>query len=486
MARKASEKKYPGTNLIPFEREDYVRQPRSLTSLQYRMDIIQLRAFACLMEKMEPLVLELLNVYNKNNYEKKLSLFDLPQAKQHIDRDGEFCFTIPMESLGVSPGFYKRAKASLENLVGITVKVPYVDEKGEEREKTVAAFSIDTRKDYRYVKDFKIGMVRSVLDKMVDIRLGYNDHLKRIAFVTSNVNTVRLYVLTLSNTIRGKRSSFDISLDDFREFFQLYTEKKGKREPKYKRFADLEKRVIAPATEELKRLADSGNSDFWIKIDRVGVGEAGNPKMFHISAYYTELAGNEQKAKERRKEDAEIETYLKTNLRQTPSNIRKIKFRILPELRAGFINETRRIYDVLQKRNDIENPCSFAWVLLNNWLDEHEPKAEEIKKEPKQLEMFTMEHEDEPAQNRPEISTEDAEKWDTFISKMKEKVGNVIFDTWFSYIGFVSFVDNILTVSVPTKYITEYIEDQCSEAFSTAMREVFGETTQLNYKIEKF
>ena len=33
MARKASEKKYPGMNLIPFEREDYVRQPRSLSSL---------------------------------------------------------------------------------------------------------------------------------------------------------------------------------------------------------------------------------------------------------------------------------------------------------------------------------------------------------------------------------------------------------------------------------------------------------------------
>lgn len=89
---------------------------------------------------------------------------------------------------------------------------------------------------------------------MVDIRLGYNDHLKRIAFVTSNVNAVRLYVLTLSNTIRGKRTSFNISLDDFREFFQLYTVVKGKREPKYKRYADLDKRVITPATEELKNL----------------------------------------------------------------------------------------------------------------------------------------------------------------------------------------------------------------------------------------
>jgi hypothetical protein len=484
MARKASEKKYPGMNLIPFEREDYVRQPRSLSSLQYRMDIIQLRAFACLMEKMEPLVLELLNVYNNNNFDKKLSLFDLPQAKQHIDRDGEFCFTIPMESLGISPGFYKRAKASLDRLVGITVKVPYIDDKGIEREKTTAAFSIDTRADERYVKDFKIGMVRSVLDKMVDIRLGYNDHLKRIAFVTSNVNAVRLYVLTLSNTIRGKRTSFNISLDDFREFFQLYTVVKGKREPKYKRYADLDKRVITPATEELKKLADSGNSDFWIKVDRVGVGEAGNPKMFHISAFYTDLAGNEQKAKERRKEDADMEKYLKNTLRQTPANVRKIKARLLPELRVGFIKETQRISEILGKRNDIENPCSFAWVLLNNWLDEHEPKVEEIKSEPVQMDLFNG-AEEEQNTDTPFAPDKDCPEWNQFVKSVRERVGETSFQRWFAYIGFISFSDNTLTVSVPTKIFPEYICENHSEDVSLALNEAFGEDVKLLYEVRK-
>lgn len=482
MARKASEKKYPSTNLIPFNREDFVRQPRSLSNLQYRMDIIQLRAFACLMEKMEPLVIELLSVYNANNYDKKLSLFDLPQAKQHIDHDGEFCFTIPMDSLGISPGFYKRAKASLDKLVGITVKVPYIDEKGEERIKTTSAFSIDTRKDERYVRDFKIGMVRSVLDKMVDIRLGYNDHLKRIAFVTSNVNAVRLYVLTLSNTIRGRRSSFEISLDDFREFFQLYTEVKGKKEPKYKRYADLDKRVITPATEELKRLADSGNSDFWIKIERVGVGEAGNPKMFHISAYYTELAGNEQKMKERRKEDVEMENYLKSALYQTPANIRKIKAKLLPELRVAFIKETQRISGIIEKRNDIDNPCSFAWVLLNNWLEDHEPQAMEIKNEPTQLEIFSFEEEVTNPQS-PEISIEDSELWGKFITGIKDRVGKSVFDTWFSCVKFASLGDNILTVSVPTRFVYEYIEANYIDAIRNSVKEVYGEHAELNYKI---
>lgn len=487
MARKASEKKYPGMNLIPFERDDYVRQPRSLSSLQYRMDIIQLRAFACLMEKMEPLVLELLNVYNANNFDKKLSLFDLPQAKQHIDNDGEFYFDIPMECLGISPGFYKRAKVSLDNMTKITVNVTVI-KNGKEEDKLTSAFSINTKKDERYVRDFGIGMKRSVLDKMVDIRLGYNDHLKRIAFVTSNVNAVRLYVLTLSNTIRGKRNSFNISLDDFREFFQLYTVVKGKREPKYKRYADLDKRVITPATEELKRLADSGNSDFWITVERVGVGEGGNPKMFNITAYYTELAGNEQKIKERRKEDAELESYLKSTLRQTPANIRKIRARLLPEQRVGFIKETQRIAELLEKRNDIENECAFAWTLLNNWLDEHEPKVEEIKNEPKQLEIFAdteTEKETENPQNQ-KISIENSERWDRFVAGIKERVGNTAFDTWFSCLGIVSFENDVLTVSVPTKYIPEYIEDKYFDAYSTTFREVFGESTQLKYKIDKF
>lgn len=483
MARKASEKKYPGMNLIPFEREDYVRQPRSLSSLQYRMDIIQLRAFACLMEKMEPLVLELLNVYNNNNFDKKLSLFDLPQAKQHIDYDGEFYFNIPMECLGISPGFYKRAKASLDNMTKITVNVTVV-KNGKEEDKLTSAFSINTKKNERYVRDFGIGMKRSVLDKMVDIRLGYNDYLKRIAFVTSNVNAVRLYVLTLSNTIRGKRNSFNISLDDFREFFQLYTMVKGKREPKYKRYADLDKRVITPATEELKKLADSGNSDFWIKVDRVGVGEAGNPQMFHISAFYTELAGNEQKAKERRKEDADMEKYLKNTLRQTPANIRKIKARLLPELRVGFIKETQRISEILEKRNDIENPCSFAWVLLNNWLDEHEPKVEEIKSEPVQMDLFNG-TEEEQNTDTPFSPDKDCPEWNQFIKSVRERVGETSFERWFSYIGFISFSDNTLTVSVPTKIFPEYICENHSEDVSLALNEAFGEDVKLLYEVRK-
>lgn len=483
MARKASEKKYPGMNLIPFEREDYVRQPRSLSSLQYRMDIIQLRAFACLMEKMEPLVLELLNVYNNNNFDKKLSLFDLPQAKQHIDYDGEFYFNIPMECLGISPGFYKRAKASLDNMTKITVNVTVV-KNGKEEDKLTSAFSINTKKNERYVRDFGIGMKRSVLDKMVDIRLGYNDYLKRIAFVTSNVNAVRLYVLTLSNTIRGKRTSFNISLDDFREFFQLYTVVKGKREPKYKRYADLDKRVITPATEELKKLADSGNSDFWIKVDRVGVGEAGNPKMFHISAFYTDLAGNEQKAKERRKEDADMEKYLKNTLRQTPANIRKIKARLLPELRVGFIKETQRISEILEKRNDIENPCSFAWVLLNNWLDEHEPKVEEIKSEPVQMDLFNG-MEEEQNTDTPFSPDKDCPEWNQFIKSVRERVGETSFQRWFAYIGFISFSDNTLTVSVPTKIFPEYICENHSEDVSLALNEAFGEDVKLLYEVRK-
>lgn len=483
MARKASEKKYPGMNLIPFEREDYVRQPRSLSSLQYRMDIVQLRAFACLMEKMEPLVLELLNVYNNNNFDKKLSLFDLPQAKQHIDYDGEFYFNIPMECLGISPGFYKRAKASLDNMTKITVNVTVV-KNGKEEDKLTSAFSINTKKNERYVRDFGIGMKRSVLDKMVDIRLGYNDYLKRIAFVTSNVNAVRLYVLTLSNTIRGKRTSFNISLDDFREFFQLYTVVKGKREPKYKRYADLDKRVITPATEELKKLADSGNSDFWIKVDRVGVGEAGNPKMFHISAFYTDLAGNEQKAKERRKEDADMEKYLKNTLRQTPANIRKIKARLLPELRIGFIKETQRISEILEKRNDIENPCSFAWVLLNNWLDEHEPKVEEIKSEPVQMDLFNG-TEEEQNTDTPFSPDKDCPEWNQFVKSVRERVGETSFQRWFAYIGFISFSDNTLTVSVPTKIFPEYICENHSEDVSLALNEAFGEDVKLLYEVRK-
>lgn len=484
MGRKVSEKKYPLINLSPFKREDYIRQPRSLLSFQYRMDIIQLRAFACLMERLEPFIIELLGIYNKKKDNNGLSIFDLPQAKQYIHK-GLFKINIPMKDLGVSPGFYQRAKESLENLTKIPVFLPF-KEKGENRNLTGPAFYIDTKAevDAQYVKEFKIAMIQDVLDAIVDIRLGYNDYLKRIAFVTGNVNTVRLYILSMSNTIREKKSSFNISLEDFREFFGLYNDLNGRREPKYKRYADLEKRVITPATEELKSLADRGNSDFWVKIERADIGRAGNPSEFHISVYYTELAGIRQQIKERKKEDVELENYLKSTLRQTPSNIRKIITRLLPEQRISFIKETDRIAGLIEKRKDIENPCSFAWVLLNNWLDEHEPKVEEIKNEPVQMDLFSH-IEEEQKNDVQSVSSEDCSKWNQFIQLIRDRVGEISFNRWFAYVGFVSFSDNTLIVSVPTKIFPEYIHDNHSDDVFYALNAVYGENVKLLYEVRK-
>lgn len=490
MAKKKKSGDYPQTNLIPFKREDYIRQPRSVSRMEYRMDIIQLRAFACLMEKLEPFVIELLGIYNKNKDDKQLSLFDLPQARQYIDRDGMFMFSIPMKSLGISTGYYKRAKASLDELTTIPVSIPYRDEKGEERVKVGPAFYIDTKaeKDARYVKEFKIGMIRSVLDTMVDIRLGYNDHLKRIAFVSSNVNTVRLYVLTVSNTIRGKKSSFEISLEDFRDFLGLYTEVKGKKEPKYKRYADLEKRVLIPATEELKRLADNGNSDFWITIERIGIGEKGNPRSFLFRVYYTQLAENELCTKESRREDAELDSILK-NLFQTPSNIRKIKSQLLPEQRVEFRKELERISDILKKRTDVENPRAFVWVLIKNWLENHALVAEEISsakaEEPIQMEIFPLGDTPEST-NSAEPQNNGGEQWEKFMNGIACKVGKTDFATWFSSLQFVSFEDSVLTVAVPTVFVFQYIEDNFIQQISSVLKEIYGKNTLMEYRVIKY
>ena len=163
---------YP-INEIPFERKDWLRQANSVASMEYRMELIQLKAYACFLNQLEPLYLELLDIYNSKKYDpnKSLSVMDTKAAKPYI-RKGILWFKIMLPDLGIKPNMYFKARNVINDMMHITVRVPSYDTKGQ-RQISGGAFLVETEADggKQRSNSVRLGMNQEVLDNLVDVRM---------------------------------------------------------------------------------------------------------------------------------------------------------------------------------------------------------------------------------------------------------------------------------------------------------------------------
>lgn len=485
MVKKEEKKKQNKTELIPFTREDYIRQPNSVSRMEFKMDLIQLRVFARFLEKLEPMVLEILDLYHSGKADKKeLSLFNATLARPFIEKgDGLFTVEIPLKDLGISPGYYHRAKDIILDMGNIPVRIYSITDEGEKRIMAGSAFYVDVSADEgkKRAKTVKVSVIRKVLDRMVDVRMGYHDQLKRIAFMATNIYTARLYVFVSSRMRSDKNHSFDVPIVDFRDFLDLYIYEGTKiKDIKYKRYTDLDKRVITPAVTELKKLADSGNSDFWITIDRVGKSGGGNPAYFRFNVFFTPLGIQILENKISLREDKEIQTALLA-LHQTRTNIRKIMLRLMPESQVEFSRWLKEFSKIIKERKDIDNLRSYAWSAIKAWLDDHEPHVEEIiePEEKRKTDAIQQDLFDHPVIEK--VMEEDYERWNMFMDLLHSEVSEYNFNTWFSVWRFISFKPPFLRVGVPSRFVAEYVENNLVQQMASAACKAFGEDCRVEY-----
>lgn len=487
MARKAKDDNtdvriYPQKNLLPFKREDYIRQPNSVSRMEYKMELLQLRAFARFLEKLEPLVLKLISRYNANisgqdasgTPAQKLSIFDLEEAKPYITSTGRLEVEIPYMDLGIGWGYYSRAKSILENMVDLKIRF-FKREKYEDSDTLTSVFRVTTcylKGQKKKIKAFRLSVERDILDLMIDLSIGYRDQLKRIAFVASNIYTARLYVFVSAHMKSDGRNTFEVPIEELRNFLDLYTEKKGERNIKYPRYYDLKKRVLDPAVNELKELAEHGNSDFWIDITPIGRGPNSNPLRFSFKVHYSDLVSDLEMKKEQQKENMELNALLSSKLKQTPSNIRKIHQKLTLEMKVPFRKEVERLVAVISERKDIENIRAFAWTSLNTWIEDHTECVEEIISEesnpslvhpiPVQKDLFSGQNDNS-----------DNERWNLFMEELKKISGND-FEKWFYVLEFSSVDEDTLTVKVPTRAFASILTEQFSDILYNAINSTYG------------
>lgn len=77
------------------------------------------------------------------------------------------------------------------------------------------------------------------------------------------------------------------------------------------------------------------------------------------------------------------------------------------------------------------------------------------------------------------------ERWQQCLAHIKAQLPEKEYATWFAPLSFVEYKEGRLTVSVPTKYVGDYIRDNYRDVVSTALILVFGEQVQLIWRIEE-
>lgn len=75
------------------------------------------------------------------------------------------------------------------------------------------------------------------------------------------------------------------------------------------------------------------------------------------------------------------------------------------------------------------------------------------------------------------------EQWNKCLAIIRDNVPETSFNTWFSNTKPASFAGNVLTILVPSHFVYEYIEEHFVDLLSSAIYRVFGNDTQLNYRV---
>lgn len=79
--------------------------------------------------------------------------------------------------------------------------------------------------------------------------------------------------------------------------------------------------------------------------------------------------------------------------------------------------------------------------------------------------------------------TQLTQRWDECLNIIRDNIQASSFTTWFANTKPASYTNNVLTIFVPSQFVYEYIEEHFVDILSAAIYRIFGNDTQLNYRV---
>lgn len=363
-AQKAPVKRGISDELIPIEEETWLLQPIAVTMMRHDYSLIQVRILVSIVESLQSILHGILN----NKRSPQLDLF----KTKELDEDGRMPIKLPFKELGVDPNHYPQLRTSLKMLAAIPVEIPYKTSEGRKYTKATNLCDVYIPEDRSYNKYAILKLDRSVAERLVSLDFGYHRLGKQIVFACKNRYTQRIYMFIESWVDKGRTV---IKTLEFRKMLRL--------ENNYKKFSDFCRRVLEPAKQELKELADKGFCDCYFdyekKYDHGQRGGEPDELVFQIF-------------RAKNKMDAQLEQMNEMQRRQfqqmliqyfdfTQPNAKNMAERITAEL---YPLAMQKLMDLRQRFNTtyVKDKAAYTFKSLDQMIREHDipnTTVEEIK-----------------------------------------------------------------------------------------------------------
>ena len=407
-------------------------------------------------------------------------------------------FTIEAASIGVRPDAYEELEQACKDLLGMQLYVPMIEPKsGDKVWKLANLFSSITipakeSVDYKFRSGKRrksyilVNMETDTLGQLCDLNNGYGylDHVYRIARISRRKRTPAIYIY-LTRWAR-EYSQKSVNFIDLKKYLGLIAPEKVKDEvtgktvtrdvdtyPKYSRFCE---KVMDPIKEDLDRLAEDNKVDFSFDYEPVYKGRAkrGNPEEIKFTIHLSGLGEEMKRKRKRRQLPSDIWNLLRAEYGLTETDIKGLSDMLPEELVGEFRKEVMEVGEKLKKYRP-KNERAYVVTVLKNFVMQRIPEAEEAEEA---KESAAVEKKETKA-----VSEKEAAGWREFMQVLADSVTSTEYNTWLRCMGYMSFKDDKLTVSVPTMFVKEFIESNLLEALRKAVSVVYGENVELFYTI---
>lgn len=359
-AQKAPVKRGISDELIPIEEETWLLQPIAVTMMRHDYSLIQVRILVSIVESLQNILHGILN----NKRSPQLALFQTNE----LDEDGRMPIKLPFKELGVDPNHYPQLRNSLKMLASIPVEIPYKTTEGRKYTKATNLCDVYIPEDRSYNKYAILKLDRSVAERLVSLDFGYHRLGKQIVFACKNRYTQRIYMFIESWIDKGRTV---IKTYEFRKMLRL--------ENNYKKFSDFCRRVLDPAKQELKELADKGFCDCYFEYEKkYDHGQRGGEPDELVFIIYR--AKDKMKAQLEQMNDMQRRQFQQMLVQYfdfTPMNAKQMADRITAET---YPEAMQKLIDLRQRfaTSYINDKAAYTFKSLDKMLKDYEVPNTEV------------------------------------------------------------------------------------------------------------
>ena len=413
------------------------------------------------------------------------------------DRDNLPPVRIELSELGVSSSSYSRVREALKEVLNVQIEKNTFDDEGKPVKRLIQIFSkIDTPVTDKGTQvrmklgegdeltDVQVDRTRGYIDiylntdmvfEMFDMNLGYVSHPEDIARIGKVDNMPLMYYLVRHKMNNFKYSKAEITPFEIRDYLGLVKRDADGNvtDIKYPRYSMLKTRIIKTALDDIKRVCDAGQIDFYFDIKKE-VRPRGKTRGEPSYIEFVKVAEKKKAKQDYRK--ASEKRLCKTLCDIYPTIDEKrlmATFKTVPE---DLWNDFKTYaYNGVQKA--VEQPHrwsgtmeDFVFYIMEQWIKQHSAKPE-----PRQQTFDFAEAEEKPGEK----------EWQMFLNLIDKQLASDL-----RRVRYISFENGTVCLGATSKAQVEMIEAHFTDVavlihVQKCAVKIFGKKISLKYKLMK-